>query len=79
MAINPLAFMKIRERMGIFQQDHPKVGPFFQMLKGRALVEGAVYELKVTTPDGQDYTANIRLTANDIETIQLLSKKSFFS
>ncbi len=74
MAINPMALLKIKERMTIFQQDHPKVGPFFSMLKGRALIEGAVYELKVTTPDGQEYVSNIRLTQNDIETIRLLSK-----
>ena len=74
MAINPMALLKIKERMTIFQQDHPKVGPFFGMLKGRALIEGAVYELKVTTPDGQEYVSNIRLTQNDIETIRLLSK-----
>ena len=78
MAINPMALMKIRSRMNIFRQDHPKIGPFFQMLKDGAVVEGAVYELKVTTPDGKDYTANIRLTANDVETIQLLSNRSFF-
>ena len=74
MAINPMAIMKIKERMNIFRQDHPKIGPFFQMLKDRALVEGTIYELKVTTPEGKDYTANIRLTANDIETIRILSK-----
>ena len=74
MAINPMAIMKIKERMNIFRQDHPKIGPFFQMLKDRALVEGTIYELKVTTPEGKEYTANIRLTANDIETIRILSK-----
>lgn len=74
MAINPAALLRMKERMRIFKTDHPKVGPFFQMLRERALTEGTVFELKVTTPDGQEYVSNIRLTPNDIETIRLLSK-----
>ena len=74
MAINPMVLLKMKERMAIFQQDHPKVGPFFSMLKSRAMIEGAIYELKVTSPDGKEYVSNIRLTANDIETIRMLSK-----
>ena len=58
----------------MFNQDHPKVGPFFQVLRDRALTEGAVLELKATTPDGKEYVSNIRLTANDIETLRMLSK-----
>ena len=75
MAINPMALMKLKGRLELFQQDHPKVGPFFQMLRSRALAEGTIYELKVTTTDGQEYVSNIRLTANDIETLQMLSRE----
>lgn len=74
MAINPAVLLRFKERMRIFQNDHPKIRPFFHMLKEKALTEGTVFELKVTTPDGQEYVSNIRLTANDIETIRLLSK-----
>lgn len=74
MAINPAALLRMKERMRIFKADHPKVGPFFQMLRERALMEGTVFELKVTTPDGQEYISNIKLTPDDIETIRLLSK-----
>ena len=71
MAINPKTLLKLKERFRIFQQDHPKIVPFFRMLNEKALVEGTVLELKATTPDGQEYAANIRLTANDIETIRM--------
>ncbi len=74
MAINPLALMKMKERMHIFQQEHPKVGPFFSMLREKAVSEGSVVELKVTTPEGEEYVTNIRLTANDVETIHILKK-----
>ena len=78
MAINPLMFMKIRERLGLFQREHPKVVPFFRMLGGRALEVGCVYELKVTTTDGEEHIANIKLTENDIETIRMLTNRKTY-
>ena len=72
MAINPMALMKMKERMRIVGQDHPKVGPFFQVLRDKAMVEGTVLELKATTPEGREYVSNIRLTENDIETLRTL-------
>ncbi len=74
MAINPMALLKMKERMSMFQQEHPKIRPFFQTLKEKALVPGTVFEMTATTPDGKSYTANFRLTENDIETIRSLMK-----
>ena len=74
MAINPLSLMKLKDRLHLFRQEHPKVGPFFSMLREHAVAEGSVVELKVTTPEGEEYVTNIRLTANDVETIRLLRK-----
>ena len=51
-----------------------KIRPFFQTLKEKALVPGTVFEMTATTPDGKSYTANFRLTENDIETIRSLMK-----
>ena len=74
MAINPMALMKMKERFKLFNADHPKVRPFFRTLHDRALTEGTILELKATTPDGQEYVSNIRLNANDIETLRILIK-----
>ena len=52
--------------------------PFFRMLGGRALEEGTVYELKVTTTDGEEHVANIKLTEDDIETIRILINKKTY-
>ena len=73
MAFDPMAMMQMKKRLDLFKEDHPKVFPFFSMIRSRGLVEGAVYELKVTTPDGQEYVTNIRLNANDIETIGMIA------
>ena len=75
MAINPMALLQLKERLSLFQQDHPRVFPFFNMLKEEGLQEGAVYEMKVTLPDGKERIMNFRMNANDIETIRLLMKE----
>ena len=74
MAINPKVLFKLKERFNVFKQDHPKIMPFFRTLNEKALVEGTILEIKATTPEGKDYSANIRLNTNDIETIRMLVK-----
>ncbi|MBR2123352.1 MAG: hypothetical protein IJ930_10580 [Lachnospiraceae bacterium] len=76
MAINPLMLLKMKNRLNIFQKDHPRVFPFFNMIKDHALEEGTVYELKVTTPDGQTYVTNIKLNENDLESIRMMMNEA---
>lgn len=61
-----------KKRMDMFNADHPKVVPFIEMLKEKALKEGTVVEMRVTDPDGKEYVSNIRLTATDVETVKLM-------
>ena len=75
MAINPLALMKMKERVTLFRQDHPRVFPFFKMLKNEGLQEGTIFELKAKMPDGKERLMNFKLNGNDIETIQMLLKE----
>ncbi len=74
MAINPMALLKMKDRLAAFHQDHPKIRPFFHTLNEKALIPGTIMEMKATTPDGKVYTANFRLTENDIETIRSVIK-----
>ncbi len=73
MNMNPMMLMQLQQRIQTFQQDHPKVVPFLTAVKDNALMEGAVFAMKVTTPDGKILESNIKLTANDIETIKILT------
>ena len=68
----PQLFMKFQQRMQLFTQDHPKVLPFFKAVGDNAIEEGTVFAVKVTTPDGKTLESNIKLTANDVETLKLL-------
>jgi len=71
MAINPMQLMKMKERWELFNSQHPKVAPFFAAA-GQCLQEGTIIEMKVTVPGEGDLVTNIRLTAEDMETIAML-------
>jgi len=71
MAVNPMEMMKMAERFRKFQAAHPKVVEFFRSLKGDVR-EGAVIEMSFTSPEGVKKTTNMRVNADDVETIQTL-------
>ncbi|WP_051689325.1 hypothetical protein [Butyrivibrio sp. AE2032] len=73
MNMNPMILMQMQQRMQTFQQDHPKFLPFLNAVKDNALQEGTVFAMKVTTPEGKTLESNIKLTANDIETIRMMT------
>ena len=50
-----------------FNRRHPKLAPFFGAIQAKALKEGTVIEMKVTTPEGKSLVASIRLTEADME------------
>ncbi len=72
MNMNPMMLMQLQQRLGLFQQDHPKVMPFMQSVGANAVTEGTVFAVKVTTPEGKVLESNIKLTANDIETLNMM-------
>lgn len=72
MAINPMKLMKLKERLSLFKAEHQKAIPFMRRLRDSGLEEGTILELSAEKPDGTKMTGNIRLTANDVETIRML-------
>ncbi|WP_051464962.1 hypothetical protein [Butyrivibrio sp. FCS014] len=72
MNMNPMMIMQLQQRIQTFQQEHPKVLPFLTAIKDHALEEGTVIAMKVTTKDGRTLESNIKLTANDIDTIRMM-------
>jgi hypothetical protein len=72
MPVNPKNIMKLRERLGIFQSQHPRVQPFLKDAFSGGVLEGSVIELKVTSPEGRSCITNIRLTQEDVETINMI-------
>ncbi len=74
MNMNPMLLMQIQQKLQAFMQDHPKFLPFLTAVKDNALEEGTIIAMKVTTPDGKILESNIKLTANDIETISMITE-----
>ncbi len=72
--INKMVINEAKKRQDLFNADHPKLMPFLDMVKGRALNAGTIVELKVIDEDGKEYESNIRLTENDVETISLIDR-----
>ena len=70
--MNPMMIMQLQQRIQTFQQEHPKVLPFLTAIKDNALEEGTVIAMKVTTKDGRTLESNIKLTANDVETVRMM-------
>ena len=67
MGFNPLKLMQLKDAWMQFNQRHPKLAPFFRAIQAKALKEGTVIEMKVTTPEGQSLISSIRLTEADME------------
>ncbi len=76
MGLNPMALLHMKERLTLFQQDHPKARAFFHTLRQDALEPGTILELKATLKDGTQRVMNIRLTENDVETLKMIHKNS---
>ncbi len=71
MAINPLEFLKLKGRLELFHSQHPRFEAFLKDVHDNAIMPGTVLEMKATTPDGREYITNIRLTEDDVETINI--------
>ena len=64
--------MQLRKRFEIFRKEHPKMIPFLKKVQKEAYTEGSVVEIKVTSPEGKEYVSNLKVTANDIESLNML-------
>ncbi|MCR5292606.1 MAG: hypothetical protein K6E28_06975 [Eubacterium sp.] len=72
MAINPMALMQLTSRFSIFNEQHPKVPMFLKAVSQDAVKVGSIIEIKVTSPDGDEYVTNIKVTPEDMETIRVI-------
>lgn len=70
--INPAKIMQLKSAWETFNTNHPKFAPFLRAVGQNGAKEGCIYEISVTTPEGQSMTTNLKLKAEDIELIQNL-------
>ena len=70
--MNPMEMMQIVNRLNAFNKQHPKFGMFLKSVADSVVKEGDILELKYIPQDGKEKAANIKLTSEDIETINML-------
>lgn len=72
MAMNPMQLVQLAERLRIFKSQHPRVLDFMHDVVRNDLQPGVIMELRVTDNDGKVSVTNIKLTPEDIETIEII-------
>ena len=65
--------MELKSRIPVMAKQHPRVVAFFKE-NWNELQEGAVLTLNVKSTEGKEMVTNMRLSANDVEVLQLLRK-----
>ena len=71
--MNPMDMIQLAGRLGTFKEQHPKFGKFLKSVGAKGLTEGSVMEVKFIATDGEEYRANIKLTKEDLETINIIT------
>lgn len=72
MAFNPADLLRVRSAAAKFNSNHPKLLPFFNAARGKAMTPGSVIEIAITDPNGEKIETNLRVQESDIELINLL-------
>ena len=74
MALNNIGnMMKIMNACNTFKRNHPKFPAFCNAVSKRALKEGSIMAITVTTPDGEKIETNLKIKAEDLELLRELS------
>ena len=72
--MNPLAMLSLKSAHEKFQGNHPKFMQFIIAMTQYGLEEGTILECKVTTPEGKEIQANIKITEDDLELIEKIKE-----
>lgn len=67
---NPADLMKMMNLWNRFKGNHPKFDPFLSAVQANGIKEGTVFEVNVTTPDGEKIASNLKLSADDMDIIK---------
>lgn len=70
--MNPLGFMEVANKLGVFKNQHPKFCMFLKSVANKNLKEGSIMYMEFKSVDGETYSANIKMTKEDIEFLEML-------
>lgn len=69
---NPAKLFQFKSMWEKFCANHPRFQPFLQAVGQSGVKEGSIFEITVTTPEGQRLTTNLKLKEEDIELVESL-------
>ena len=70
--MNPLGMMELAKKYSKFREQHPKFGQFLKSIANKNLKEGSIMYMEFKSTEGETYSANIKLTQEDIEFLSML-------
>lgn len=75
MNLNQIAMLqKFKSSIDLFRSNHPKFPLFVNAVTQNALAEGTIIEITVTSPEGKQYSSNIKLKEEDIELMKTIQQ-----
>lgn len=72
--INPKALLQMKSMLTKFRDRHPKV-PMFFSAAANVIDEGSVLEVTLTTSTGKTLCTNLRVTAEDLQSVRELRRQ----
>lgn len=72
--INPKALLQMKSMLTKFRDRHTKV-PMFFSAAANAIDEGSVLEVTLTTSTGKTLCTNLRVTAEDLQSVRELRQQ----
>lgn len=72
MTLNPFKLMELKQIRDAFQENHPRFFPFLTAVSKHGVKEGSIVEIHVTTPEGETYKTNLKLSSSDIQALEKL-------
>lgn len=72
--MNLMSLIQLKSAWSDFKGNHPKFPKFLEAVSKNALSEGTVIEFHVTAKNGKEYSANLKLTQSDIESIKKIKE-----
>lgn len=69
---NPSMFFEAKNAWDSFVRNHPKFPLFLKAASSKAIKEGTIIEISLTTAEGEVINTNLRLSASDMEAIEVL-------
>lgn len=64
--------LELKKNIDVFKNNHPKFFGFVGAVRNKGLKEGSIFEIKVTTPEGENLETAIKLQQSDLEALNAL-------